>query len=81
MRLCLFVLPALVAASLALADEVPSGPDPGETESAAAGVATQARQRAHTRRVKRLPHGDLRYCLDMKSNEQIIRCAETLRRR
>jgi hypothetical protein len=81
MRLCLFVLPALVAASLALADEVPSGPYPGETESAAAGVATQVKQRVHARRAKRLPHGDLRYCLDMKSNEQIIRCAETLRRR
>lgn len=81
MRVCLIVLPAVFAASVTLADEVPSGPDPGDAESAAAGVATQAKQRAHTRRAKRLPHGDLRYCLELKSNEEIIRCAETPRRR
>jgi hypothetical protein len=72
-------LPALVAASIALADEVPSGPVPAESASAV--LAPQAKQRVHTRRAKRLPHGDLRYCLDLKSNEEIIRCAETPRRR
>lgn len=28
-------------------------------------------------RTKRLPRGDLRKCLDLKDNKDIIRCAET----
>jgi hypothetical protein len=39
----------------------------------------RARVRAHT--PKRLPGGDIRYCLDLTSNAAIIRCAEIGRKR
>jgi hypothetical protein len=79
-RTWFIALPLLCAAVVAQADGMPSA-------SAAAGAepaATQAKaptSKIHQARLKRLPRGDLRHCLDLTANEEIIRCAETRRKR
>jgi hypothetical protein len=68
-------LAALLMVSLALAGEaIPAG-----REQAAEAKSTQAKssKKKPPRAGKRpLPGGDLSHCLELKSNEEIIKCAE-----
>jgi hypothetical protein len=77
MKIGLIALPFLCLAGMASADGMESaGATAGQMEKAAAPARPQVRARMG-HRAKRLPHGDLRYCLDLKTQEEIIRCAET----
>ncbi|MBK6742685.1 MAG: hypothetical protein IPG66_06755 [Hydrogenophilales bacterium] len=40
-------------------------------------TVTPETPRVHKRKVKRLPRGDMRHCLELKGNAAIIKCAET----
>ncbi len=52
----------------------------GEGEASSDKMSKPVRHQAPAS-IKRLPKGDLRYCLEMKTNEDIIRCAETRRKK
>jgi hypothetical protein len=81
MRIGLIALPFLCLAGVASADGRESaGVTAGQTEKAAPARA-QVRARMAGPRAKYLPRGDLRYCLDRKTEAAIIRCAETGRKR
>lgn len=80
MKIGLMVLPFVCAASVAMAA--------GEGEPATVPVpsgAAPGMEPAHYRMVnskkKLLPSGDLRPCLDLKTNAEIIRCSETRRKK
>jgi len=79
MKIRFIALPLLCVAGVAMADGVDR--EAGQAGAVAAQERMQERERAHTRRTTRLPQGDLRHCLDLKTNEAIIRCSETRRRR
>ena len=81
MKTWIFTLPLLCAVNLALAADMEAAPAPGPTESASAPVKAVSHHRMHKRMMRNLPHGDLRYCLERKSNEAIIRCSEKRRKR
>jgi hypothetical protein len=81
MKTWFITLTLLCAAGLAQADGMPSAPASEDAESAPAKMQAQTKQMVHKHKVKRLPHGDLRYCLDLSTTEEIIRCAETPRKR
>jgi len=75
MKHFLVCLTALLMVPLAYAGEAA----PAGQEQAAAAKATQVKsgKKKRPRAGKRqLPAGDLRQCLEMKSNEEIIKCAE-----
>jgi hypothetical protein len=79
MKIGFIMLPLLCAAGVAMAE--------GESERAAdqkETVAVPGKAQAHYRVVKnkpkRLPGGDLRHCLELKTNEEIILCSETRRK-
>lgn len=59
------------AAAIAHADGMPEA---AAAEAAAARAQTAKKVPKHPFRP--LPRGDLRHCLDLGSNEEIIRCAE-----
>lgn len=87
MKTWIFTLPLLCAAHFALAADTTPAPAADQTRSAAAPAPakTGAPHRMHKRSMRRLhhvnlPHGDLRYCLERKTNAAIIRCAETRRK-
>lgn len=61
------------AADKVVASKPPMASVPAETEQAAA----QEPVKSYKRKVKRLPRGDLRNCLELKDNAAIIKCAET----
>lgn len=83
MKIQFIALPLLLAAGVAMADGVDretgaayaqaGGPDKAQPQVQARRIARQ--------KAKRLPKGDLRYCLDLRTNAEIIRCAETGRKR
>lgn len=77
MKSWLIVLPLLFAFSLAKADEKPQQKEPLKTDAPPAKVS---HEKMHKHGPKHLPKGDLRYCLDLKDNEAVIRCAETGRK-
>jgi len=86
MKNWIFTLPFLCAVNLALAADQETAPAPDRTQSASAPVKAGPHHRMHKRSMKRLrhvklPHGDLRYCLDRKTNKAIIRCSETRHKR
>jgi hypothetical protein len=81
MKTCLIALPLVWVTGAATADGMESAGAAAQMETAAAAERAPARHRMVRHRVKRLPGGDLRYCLDRPTNEAIIRCAETGRRR
>ena len=85
MKTWLITLPILCAATLAMADEIPPEPTEAQPQAAmtqeTAKPAKPMRHTRHTHRVTRLPRGDLRHCLDLTDNEDIIRCAETGRKK
>jgi hypothetical protein len=78
MKNWLIALPLLFALCLAKAD-VP--PPPSEPANTAATPTKAMYTKSDKHRVRHLPRGDLRYCLKLKDNEAIIRCAETGRKR
>jgi hypothetical protein len=77
MKSWLIALPLLFAFSLAQAEEKPQQKEQPKTDTPPAKVS-HAKKYKHSPR--HLPKGDLRYCLDLKDNEAIIRCAETGRK-
>jgi hypothetical protein len=81
MKIGLIALPLLCALGVAMADGVEREAATGQMETAAAATdKTQARGRMVRHKAKRLPKGDLRQCLDLQTNEAIIRCSETRRK-
>lgn len=77
MKIWLIALPLLFAVSVAKADEQTQ---PGPQDQAAPPPAKPVHAKKHKHSVRPLPRGDLRYCLELKDNEAIIRCAETGRK-
>jgi hypothetical protein len=75
MKTWFITLSLLGAAGFAHADGMPSEPA-AEAESAVAQMQAQTGRKASSRKPARLPRGDLRHCLELGSNEAIIRCAE-----
>jgi len=76
MKTWLIAIPFLLVANLVIADEKPQ--QSAQPEPAMAPAKPHHKLHRHT--VRRLPRGDLRYCLELKDNEFIIRCAETGRK-
>ena len=79
-------LPFLCAVNLALAADMETTQPADQRESASAPVKAASHHRMHRRTMKRLravnlPRGDLRSCLERKTNKAIIRCSETRHRR
>ncbi len=86
MKTWIFTLPLLCAVNFALAADMGEAPAADKMESAAAPVKAVHHHRMHRRTVRKfravnLPRGDLRYCLDRKTNKAIIRCSEKRRKR
>lgn len=80
MKIWLMTLPFLCGVGVAMADDI-EGEGPAaqqQAESAAAAAPAHPRMARHA--AGRLPHGDIRHCLDMKTNAAIIRCAESRRK-
>ena len=77
MKAWFITLPLLCAVGVAMADSMEKEGAAGQIESAAA----PAHYRMANHRTKRLPTGDMRHCLDLKTNAEIIRCSETRRKR
>lgn len=80
MKIWFITLSLLFAAGFARADDTMYGPAATEAVSAPAKMESRTRQKAYKHRPGRLPRGDLRHCLDLSSNEEIIACAEGRRR-
>ena len=81
MKTWLITLPLLCAVNIAMADDMAPEPSNAQPEAAMAkDTAKPAKPMRHTTRVKRLPRGDLRHCLELTDDEAIIRCAETGRK-
>ena len=78
-RIGFIALPLVCAVGVALADDVGEGKAAGQTEAAAATGPAQDRMAGPA--AKRLPGGDIRHCLDRRSNAAIIRCSETARKK
>ncbi|MHB1084899.1 MAG: hypothetical protein ACYCZA_08665 [Thiobacillus sp.] len=74
-------LPLLCAASVAMADNPEKEGTAVQMESATAPGMAPAHYRMARDGKRRLPHGDIRYCLDLKTSADIIRCSETRRKR
>jgi hypothetical protein len=78
-KIGLIMLPLVCAVGVAMAD----GMEPEGTADQTATMASPGMAPAHhpmaRNGAKRLPHGDLRYCLDLKTRAAIIRCSETRR--
>lgn len=84
MKTWMITLPLLCMASVAMADDVQK--DQAAAPTQAISVRHKAPHGVHKRMMKRLrpvnlPRGDLRYCLERKTDEEIIRCAEERRKR
>jgi hypothetical protein len=70
--------PAEPAAAPAQAGATPEAKAPVK---AAAPAKARPKHRIGKRAHKALPTGDMRYCLDRKSDAEIIRCSETRRKK
>lgn len=79
MKVWMITLPLACAIGAAMAGEVDKDQAAGQPQAAAA--APKARHGMHRAMTRRLPHGDLRACLERKSNEAITRCAESRHKR
>ena len=75
------MLPLLCAAGVAMADSMGKEGAAEPMASAAAPVNAPAHYRMASHGMKRLPSGDIRHCLDLKTSADIIRCSETRRRK
>lgn len=83
MKFGLVALPLLCVVGVAMADGVDreAAADPAQPVAVQGKIQEQAQEPAPTRRTTQLPQGDLRHCLDLKTNAAIIRCSETRRKR
>lgn len=79
MKIWLIPLTLLCAAGFAQADGMPDATPAQAAETAPAPAQPQAKM--PPRKFKPRSHADLRHCLDLNSNEAIIRCAEKPGRR
>ncbi|KVW94979.1 hypothetical protein [Thiobacillus denitrificans] len=79
MKIKFLALPLLCVAGVAMADGVDREAESAQTVAAQERV--QDREQMHARKTTRLPQGDLRHCLDLQTNDAIIRCSETRRKR
>jgi hypothetical protein len=84
MKAWLFTLPLLFAFNVAAAAEENMGmgaAEAGPPASTDKAMAPKPRKRRSMHRTmhRKLPSGDLRYCLELKDNTAIIKCAETRR--
>lgn len=77
MRTCLIALSLVGAAGVAMADGMENEATADQTTTATA----PSKAPAHYRGSKRLPGGDIRHCLDLKTSAAIIRCSETQRKK
>jgi hypothetical protein len=82
MKAWLITLPLLFAFSVAA--EEGAGMGATETGAASAQEAVKVskphkKRSGHKARHRGLPTGDLRHCLELKDNAEIIKCAETRR--
>lgn len=70
------MVPLLCVSGVAMAQ---AEGDPAKIEEPVAKVATEVspHYRMEKRRHVRLPNGDLRHCLKLKSSREIIRCSES----
>jgi hypothetical protein len=78
------VAPVEPAAAPAQAEATPEAKAPVKTTAKATAPAKpkpKPRHRMGKRAAKPLPTGDVRYCLDRKSDAEIIRCSETRRKK
>jgi len=80
MKIGFMMLPFLCVVGVAMADGVEQEAAAGQMETAVAPKPAQPRDRMVRHKAKRLPSGDLRHCLDLQTNEAIIRCSETRRK-
>lgn len=80
MKIWLITLPFLCAVGGAMADDIGSEA-PAEKEAVTAPAAGPAPARMARHGARRLPGGDIRHCLDLKTNAAIIRCSEARRKR
>jgi len=78
MKYWLIALPLLFVFCSAKADEPPQAKEHVHASGAMPAKADHAKEPKYSKR--HLPRGDLRFCLKLKSNEAIIRCAETGRK-
>lgn len=74
-------LPILCAVGAAMADDMGKEGAADKMEAAAAPAKAPAQYRMAGQGTKRLPSGDIRHCLALRTNEAIIRCSETRRRK
>jgi hypothetical protein len=83
MKAWLITLPLLFVFNVSVAAEEGTGMGATETGAASAQEAVQVskhkKRSGHRARHRRLPTGDLRHCLELKDNAEIIKCAETRR--
>jgi hypothetical protein len=75
-KIGLMILPLLVAAGGAMAQEGGQQGAAGAAEPAAAPTQAPVQARAEMRKEVRRQGADMRRCLGQKSNAAIIRCAE-----
>ncbi len=80
MKIWLITLPLLFSVGGAMAGDI-SSEAPAEKEAMAAPGAGPVPERMARHGARRLPGGDIRHCLDLKTNAAIIRCSETRRKR
>jgi hypothetical protein len=80
MKIWPITLSLLCTAGIALADDKAQAPAAAQPEAATtvAEKAAPAKPKRHrtAKKVKRLPRGDLRECLELKDNKAIIACSE-----
>ena len=77
MKIGFMMLPFLCVAGVAMADGMDQA---AANQTAAAPAKASAHHRMEHNRPKRLPSGDLRHCLELKTSKEIIRCSEMRRK-
>ncbi|MDT3706559.1 MAG: hypothetical protein ROZ09_06995 [Thiobacillus sp.] len=75
------ISPAAIPAEPATLDNAQTPVKAKARSKAKTAGKTTSKARMGTRGPKTLPRGDVRHCLDLKSRAQIIRCAETGRKK
>ena len=74
-------LPLLCAVNVAMAQDVENEKAAAPAEAVAAPEKAQAENQTVVRKTKQRQGGDLRHCLVLKTNKEIIRCTEKKRRK
>ena len=81
MKTWLISLPLLCAVNVAMAQDVEKEKAAAPAEAVAAPEKSQGEDRTAVRKTKQRQGGDLRHCLALKTNKEIIRCTEKKRRK